>query len=502
MNDETSVVLIGVGQAVQHDIDPSRARGPVDLMMDAARSAGLDSGLGPAVLAKLDTVAIVDIFAWQPGNAARLLADAVGARPRREIVSTLGGNTPQACINYLAREIGAGRCGFALMGGANVVGSMMKARAAGVRLAWPSGGEGSAERFGDDKQGSSDYENTHALYLPAHIYPLFENALRARRGLSPQAHNMRIGAMFEEFTKVASRNPYAWFPVERSAQEIATASDSNRFVAFPYTKYMNAVMAVDQAAVVLLTSVAEARRLGVPEERWVYFWGGGEASENPWYVSERPRLDRCPAMRFACTQALARAGITVEAVDLFDFYSCFPVAVELGCEGLGLAEDDPRGLTVTGGLPYFGGPGNNYTTHAIAAMAERLRLRPGAKGLVTANGWYLTKHAAGVYASAPKPSPSVTIADPPPAEASHCEGPVRLVREPQGAAVIESYTVVYAREGHPETGIVVGRLESGERFLAHTPQEPAILEEMVTNEAVGRRGSVRASSPVNLFTPE
>ncbi len=79
--------------------------------------------------------------------------------------------------------------------------------------------------------------------------------------------------------------------VVRKGEEIVTPSDTNRVVAFPYTKYMNAVMAVDQAAVVLLASVAEARRLGVPEDRWVYFWGGGEASENPWYVSERPRLD-------------------------------------------------------------------------------------------------------------------------------------------------------------------------------------------------------------------
>jgi len=502
MSDETSVVLIGVGQAVQRNIEPAQARGPVELMVEAAQAAAIDSGLGSRLLEKLSTVAVVDVMAWQPANAARLLSEAIGAKPAREIVSTIGGNTPQAYVNHLAREIAAGRCGLALMGGANVVGSLMKARSAGLRLDWPKGGEGSPERFGDEKQGSSDYENAHALYLPAHVYPLFENALRARRALDPKAHNLRMGKMFEAFARVASGNPYAWFPVARSAQEIATASDTNRTVAFPYTKYMNAVMATDQAAVVLLTSVAEARRLGVAEDRWVYFWGGGQASEDPWFVSERPRLDRCPAMRFASLQAMARAGTSVDELDFFDFYSCFPVAVEIGCEGLGIAEDDPRGLTVTGGLPYFGGPGNNYTTHAIAGMAERLRMRPGSKGLVTANGWYLTKHAAGVYATAPKPSRPQSIEEPPQAQARHDEGPVSLVREPSGAALIESYTVLYARDGSPETGVVVGRLESGERFLAHTPQDLALLEEMVACEAVGRRGTVRAGSPVNVFTPE
>ena len=53
------------------------------------------------------------------------------------------------------------------------------------------------------------------------------------------------------------------------------------------------------------------------------------------------------------------------------------------------------------GLPYHGGPGNNYSTHAIACMVERLRARPGASGVVTGVGWYLTKHSVGVYSSAP-----------------------------------------------------------------------------------------------------
>lgn len=502
MNDDTGVVLIGVGQAVQRDVEPAQARGPLELMVEAAQAAAADSAVGPSLLEKVSTVAVVDVMAWQPANAARLLAGAIGAKPARELVSTIGGNTPQAYVNYLAAEIGAGRCGLALMGGANVVASLMKARSAGLRLDWPKGGEGSPERFGDEKQGSSDYENAHALYLPAHVYPLFENALRARRGLDPQVHNRHMGTMFEAFAKVASTNPYAWFPVARTAEEISTATESNRTVAFPYTKYMNAVMATDQAAVVLMASVAEARRLGVPEDRWVYFWGGGQASEDPWFVSERPRLEQCPAMRFASMQAMARAGVKVDEIDFFDFYSCFPIAVELGCEGVGIAEDDSRGLTVTGGLPYFGGPGNNYTTHAIAEMAQRLRTRPGSKGLVTANGWYLTKHAAGVYATAPKPSHAQAGTELPAEQARHAGGPVALVREPSGNAVVETYTVVYARDGSPETGIVIGRLDSGERFIAHTPQQPAILEEMVVREAIGRRGTVRAGSPVNTFIPE
>ncbi len=500
MNDENQIVIIGVGQCVQRDVSPESARDPVGLMVDVAGAAADDARLGRRLFEEISLVATVDAFAWQPANAAGLVAEAIGAKPSRLVNSTVGGNTPQAYVNWLAGEIRAGKASTCLVAGVNVVASMMKARAAGVRLAWPTGGGPSGERFGDDKPGGTDYENAHGLFLPANAYPLFENALRARRGLSVREHSLAIGRMFSRFTEVAARNPHAWFPVVRSAEELVTPAESNRWVAFPYTKYLNSVMAVDQAAAVVLTSAAEARRLGVPEDRWVWFLGGGAASEDPWNMSERPRLDACPSMKFAAEQAMARAGVTTGDLSFFDLYSCFPVAVELACEGLGLSETDPRGLTVTGGLPYFGGPGNNYTLHGIAAMADALRAKPGSSGLVTANGWYLTKHAAGVYSSAP-PSREARP-EPDPSSARHPGEAVRVVETPEGAAVIETYTVVCGRGGEPETGIVVGRLESGERFLAHTPEDRTLLEDMMTNEAVGRRGRVRTGGPVNVFTPE
>jgi len=498
MSDGNEIVLIGVGQCVQRDVAPECARDPVGLMVDASRAAAEDSSLGSRLFSQIGLVATVDAFAWQPSNPARLVAEALGATPARLVASTVGGNTPQSYVNWLADEIRSGKAGTCLVTGVNVVASMMKARAAGVRLAWPSGGGEAPERFGDDRPGGTDYENAHGLFLPSNTYPLFENAFRARRGLSIREHNLAIGKMFSAFTEVAARNPFSWFPVVRSAQELVTPSDTNRWVAFPYTKYLNAVMAVDQAAAVLVTSAAEARRLGVPEDRWVWFLGGGAASENPWNVTERPRFDASPAMAFATEQAMARAGVVASDLDFFDLYSCFPVAVELACEGLGISETDPRGLTLTGGLPYFGGPGNNYTLHGIAAMADALRARPGTTGLVTGNGWYLTKHSAGVYSSAP-PSRS---ARPAPEPARYEGSPVAVTKTPDGAAVVETYTVVCGRSGGPETGIVVGRLANGERFLAHTPEDPGLLNEWMTTEAIGRRGRVRTASPVNVFTPE
>ena len=97
-----------------------------------------------------------------------------------------------------------------------------------------------------------------------------------------------------------------------------------------------------------------------------------------WHFSERPDLH---ALQWDFTlfgdRSTRRRGAWVDDVDAFDFYSCFPVAVEVACDMLGLDESDPRGFTVTGGLPYAGGPGNAYTIHSLAAMVERLRRGPG-----------------------------------------------------------------------------------------------------------------------------
>jgi acetyl-CoA C-acetyltransferase len=188
----------------------------------------------------------------------------------------------------------------------------------------------------------------------------------------------------------------------------------------------------------------------------------------------------------------------VDEVDHFDFYSCFPVAVEMACEMLGLAEDDPRGLTVTGGLPYFGGPGNEYTLHALATMVEGVRSTPGTKGLVTGNGWYLTKHAATVVASGPRDGGL-------PAQRREDEGVVpettASTESAEGDATLETYTVVFDREGAPLRGIVLGRTDEGRRFVANTPEDRLLLEAFVAAEEVGRRGRVSHRDGRNLFDP-
>jgi acetyl-CoA C-acetyltransferase len=196
-------------------------------------------------------------------------------------------------------------------------------------------------------------------------------------------------------------------------------------------------------------------------------------------------------MALAGRRALEMARIAIHDIDWFDLYSCFPCAVEMACDALGITEDDPRPLTVTGGLACFGGPGNNYSMHAIASMVDRLRQEPERKGLVSAMGWYATKHSVGIYSGVP-PGREWRRRDSPDDQAG-LDGAAHptLAEAPEGRGTIEGYSVGFNRTGEPEASIVVGRMEDGSRFIANTPKDRAMLLWMTQQEMVGRQAIVR-----------
>jgi acetyl-CoA C-acetyltransferase len=208
-------------------------------------------------------------------------------------------------------------------------------------------------------------------------------------------------------------------------------------------------------------------------------------------------------MQRVFAETFTMAGVTLADIGAIDLYSCFASAVEIACQELGLAQDDPRGLSLTGGLPYFGGPGNNYVSHAIAAMMDKVRAAPGTRGLVTANGNYVTKHSAAVYSTEMPDWPGGRFA---PVDPASYQAELDQVPHPRfadladGVARVETYTVMHDRQG-PSGAIVVGRLVDGSRFLANTPVDASLLAAMQTEDFLGRAGQVRNDGQRNLFTP-
>jgi acetyl-CoA C-acetyltransferase len=489
--DPSTPVVIGVGQASDPIGSPDYHRwGAVDLAAAAAAAALEDAGIDPATV---DTVAGVRQFEistpmasaplGRSDNYPRSVAQRVGADPKRAVLEVVGGQSSQHLVTEFAKAIARGEAGTVLLFGSEAISTT---RALAGQEDAPSfeehvGGELEDRGYGLEGLASPQlYE--HGLTDAPSQYALFENARRARKGSTREEYAREMGELFEPFTKVAARNPFAAAPTERSALELVTVTERNRMIADPYPRFVVARDQVNQGAAVVLTSVRAARAAGVPESKWVFLHGTADLREK--VLLDRPDLSTSPAAIRAAELALERAGAAAGDVATFDLYSCFPIAVLNVADGLGLAHTDQRGLTVTGGLPFFGGAGNNYSMHAIASTVELLRQHPGTIGFVGANGGSLSKYSAAVYSTEPRPF-AVWSDDDEQAALDAVPSP-EVSAAPSGEGVVETYTVKYGRAG--ATGVIVGRLDDGSRFLATTrPDDRETIGRLLAEHPFGMR---------------
>jgi acetyl-CoA C-acetyltransferase len=503
--DPRTPIVVGVGQVSERLDDPGyRRRSPVDLAADAARAALADTGAGDggiaALTAAIDTVAGIRQFEISvPGARARLgrsdnyprsVAGRIGASPERAILEVGGGQGPQHLVNEFAAAIAAGGSDVAMVFGSEAISTIAHYATADRRPNFTEHADGSLEDRGYGLRGVlSQHQAAHGLTGAPSQYALIDNARRARLRQTRPEYAAAMGALFAPFTRVAAANPHASAPVVRSAAELVTPTPANRPIADPYTRYVVAREKVNQGAAALLMSVAAARRLGIPADRWVFLPGHADLRERD--LLERSDLSASPAAVLATRHALDVAAIGVGDLATIDLYSCFPAPVFNICDGLGLAADDPRGLTVTGGLPFFGGAGNNYSLHAIAETVQRAREVPGSYGFVGANGGIMSKYSVGVYSTRPAawtPDRSTELQ----AEIDGWPTPEHALAA-DGWATIETYTVKHGRDG-ARTGIVIGRLGAdGRRFVAcGDDRDPEILDLLTAPEPIGERVYVRS----------
>ena len=463
--DPRAPVIAGAGQLSHH----GEPRDPVSLAVEAVRAAAQDTGVGDALLRSADSVRCVAPTSWHLPDMGALVAEAIGAAPRETVQTVMfGGDGPQRLIGDTARSIAAGDVDVAVVCGSEAVASVLAMRRSGEDAPWPRQPDGTQPTrvIGTDRAPVDEQESAAGLLAPVYVYALLESAERARAGLDPDAHLRRIAELWSGFSQVAAGNPHAWLREARSADELATASPSNRPVSSPYLKLLTANIQVDQAAALVMCSAEAAERAGVPRDRWVFAWAGAHAQEE-WHVSHRASLAESPAIRAMGRAALEHAGVGIDDVAHVDLYSCFPVAVEIAARELGLGLD--RQLTVTGGLTFAGGPGNAYSLNATATLVGLLREDPEAVGLSTALGWYMTKHAAGLFSASPPPKPYAFIdAD------ERVERPAPRAVAPSdhhGPATVEAATVAFTRDGDPEYAIVTALTPDGARALVRTEDQ-------------------------------
>jgi acetyl-CoA C-acetyltransferase len=501
--DARTPVIVGVGQFTERlENADYRGMSAVELATEAARAALGDTGADvAAVAAAIDVIAGTRQFEisgrtpaplGKSNNYPRSVAQRISADPARAVLEVIGGQSPQHLITEFAGDIAAGKADVVLVIGSENTSSLRYFDGRDDKPDHAETVDGQLEDRGYGYDGIFDeYTVRHGLIGAPVQYGLLENARRARVGMSVAQYRQAMAELFAPMSKVAAKNPYSSAPVERDVDELVTVTDKNRMICDPYPRFMVARDQVNMGAAALLMSVEAARKLGVPEGNWVYLRGRADMKEQK--LLDRADIGASPASAMAVTEALRVAGIGLDDISSFDLYSCFPFPVFNICDGVGLAVDDPRGLTMTGGLPFFGGPGNNYSLHGIAEAVTQMRETPGRFALVGANGGIASKYSVGIYST----SPADWVAD---RSAELCaqvgELPaVEVVERAEGPATIETYTVRY--DWTPNTGIIIGRLDGcGGRFLA-TTTDAALLELLCEGEPLGAGIVVTATDEGN-----
>jgi acetyl-CoA C-acetyltransferase len=476
--------IVGVAQHTWRP-EAGDAPHPLEQNLHVARRAVADCG-NPAIASRIDELAVVRSLSWHYDDLPGAIAAELGLPPGARQLSGMSGTGPQRFVCDAAEKILTGERQAVLVTGAEALATRRRARKEGRELHWPKATGKPEFPFEDPSHPSELSHNIRQAYV---TFAILDSARRAHLGISPEANRAQEAAMMARLSERAAENPFAWFRKAHTADSLFNLTDRDRMVASPFTRNTMAFMDVDMAAAVLVTSHALADELDIPARQRIYLHGWGYAKEPP-YIAQRNELFRSPAMRAASEQALAMAGVTAGQIEFLDLYSCFASNVNFSRDVLGIADDDPRPLTVTGGLPYFGGPGNNYTTHSITTMVERLRGHPGSRGLVTGVGMHMTNHSFAIYSSSPREIQRVPARAAP---TTHRD----IVAQAAGRAVIAGYTVVHA--GAAPHALAVCDLPDGARCYARC-NSADMAAAMEREEWVGRGVNLACENGVNIMT--
>jgi acetyl-CoA C-acetyltransferase len=486
-------VIVGVGQLVNREKTLNQMD-PLKMMTEAGRIAAKDACISN--LTKIDTLYVVNCLSKSLKNPCEKLSEELGCTPAETGYTGIGATAPQWFVNRVAERICKGSPELALICGAEAFythGKALSLYEAMLDFYAENRSRVRSSYVGDIRVPYNVLEEQYGLVMPLTMYSLMENALRAHWNMSLDDHFRDLCSFCARSSQIASRNPFAWSLKARSAEEIGTLNETNRMVAFPYTKLMCSNMTVNQGAALIMTNLEKAEALGIPKDKVVFLRGFGDA-EDIWLVSERPDMWASPSVRVAVNQALDHIPLSIDDVEYLDFYSCFPCAPRIAREMLDISREDPRPLTITGGMPAFGGPGNNYAMHAICRMVNKLREKPDSFGLVQALSWYISKHSTGVYSGSPGAIPNIHENKDRVGLKNEVYQPVNVLTEARGKARVESYTVLYDRDSAPYAATVIGREEDDNRFIAKIKPEKNVLEQMTREEIIGKPGRVEYDS--------
>ncbi len=477
-------VIASVGEITKRSKEFGPEFEPLSLMVEAARSADAEAR---GLLSQMDSLDIVGLVSWRYDNPTALLCEKLGVSPARAVYGDVGGESPIRFLHEAAQRIARGTSSVALIVGAEAQYAVNNAKRADAELPWTPYAT-QAPRF----KRAADYVHPLAIKMgvawPVNVYPFYEVGAAHAWRQTPAEAQSETGEIWSAYSKVAARNPYAWLPKALTPEEITTPTASNRYISWPYTKSMVANPNVNQGAAVIITSLAKAHAAGIPDDQLVFFGLGAFANERRDWLARTDYTHSAAQQAVLETLANQHARNGHGGFDALELYSCFPIVPKLARRTLNL----PVSLepSVTGGLSFFGAPLNNHMTHAACAMVRRIR--EGAQsGLLYGQGEFVTKHYGLILG--PEPSGDDITTDARVQEhATPLLGEAHPIDEtPDGAATLETFTVIHDHAGQPTHAVILARMSSGARTVARTSQ-PDEIARLVASQTfpIGAAGTI------------
>ena len=444
-------------------------------LMAAAVGAALEPlpGAGAAAIRNSTTLVCATVGSDDspdPAGAVASLLDLVGATT---MVASIGVPQQRLVSNaLLAVETGAADAVLVLGGEAKA--SSLAARRNDLEAPPVPCGTGPDHPLVPVGELMAEPEIAAALWDPYAQYALIDSALALREGSSPRQLLAEVSELWRRFDRVASTNPRAAFTgPPHTAEDLATTTSANRLLAFPYNKWHSTQWALDHASALVICSEELALGAGIPAEELLHPQVALDSSFGT-SLSRRAEPHRWPAMGVLGEAASTHLDTSLDEIATCEVYSCFPAAVRVQQRELGL---DLAGTpTLTGGMPFAGGPFNHFTYMATDAVRQRMLGHSGVGpsgdlGLVTTVSGLLTKPGLMVWGREP-----------------HRDG--ALVADLAGAARAGTAEVAVA-PFEPERGI-----EPGDTVLAATVTggfDPKLFS--LVDDREGIRHVVSAGAP-------
>ena len=290
----------------------------------------------------------------------------------------------------------------------------------------------------EDLYGDEELEELGAMAVG--YYATMETALRKNDNENIEEHQNNIASMYEEFSKVASNNEDAWLDHPYSKKEILETSKKNKMLAYPYNKLHCTSWNVNQSAALIICSEELANKLEIDNKKRVYPISSSE-NNHMIAIQQRPKLYESLGMIYAAKSINRMMEQLDIRLDAYDLYSCFPAAVKMFSKSLELGSEIPK--TITGSMPYAGGPLNSFVIHSTVKMIQKIRALEARHGLVTGVSGMMTKQSFCVWG---KEYQERFIFDDVTEKAKLDEKPVELSNIAEGEGEIIGYTIIEGSE--------------------------------------------------------